>query len=154
MELSEEIKTIATITRHQKLVSHLLRKLARELENRADIHDLSKFQLDELEGFIEVNQVARKYPFGSDEYKKSLKNNKAIELHFSRNSHHPEYHIQEVESMELLDFVEMTIDWIAANKIYGNTPWGEALKRQEERFNLSNCHMTIINLIENFYRGE
>jgi len=145
--MNEETKTLATIIRHQKQVSFLLRELAREFERRADLHDMSKLQIDELEGFIEVNRIVREYAFGSAEYKNSLKDNKAIELHFSRNSHHPEYHQGGVNAMSFIDFIEMVIDWIAANKTYGTTNWDEAIKKQCERFDLTNCQLAVIGFI-------
>lgn len=146
--MNEETKTLATILRHQKQVSFLLRELAREFEKRADIHDMSKLGLDELEGFIEVNRIARQYPFGSTEYKDSLKDNKAIELHFSRNSHHPEYYKEGgVNAMSFMDFIEMVVDWVAANKTYGTTEWGDVIKVQKERFNLTNCQLALIGFI-------
>lgn len=146
--MNEETKTLATILRHQKQVSFLLRELAREFEKRADLHDMSKLGLDELEGFIEVNRIARQYPFGSTEYKDSLKDNKAIELHFSRNSHHPEYYKEGgVNAMNFMDFIEMVVDWVAANRTYGTTEWEDVIKVQKERFNLTNCQLALIGFI-------
>lgn len=152
--MNEETKTLATILRHQKQVSFLLRELAREFERRADLHDESKLQLDELEGFIEVNRIARQFPFGSPEYKQSLKDNKTIDLHFSRNSHHPEYWPDGVESMSFIDFTEMACDWIAANKTYNTTSWQEAITRQRERFNLTDSQLAFIALISDYFGLE
>jgi hypothetical protein len=150
--MNEETQTLATIIRHQKKVSFLLRELAREFERRADLHDESKLELDELEGFIEVNRIARTYPFGSPEYNASLKNNKAIELHFSRNSHHPENHPDSIEGMDFADFVEMTVDWIAANKTYGTTSWGDAMTEQQRRFAILPWRMALIETIANWFK--
>lgn len=152
-ELTEETKTLAIIIRHQKQVSFLLRDLARELERRADLHDMSKLQLDELEGFVQINQVLRDYAFGSPEYKESLKANNAVGLHLSRNSHHPEYHAGDVEVMGFIDFVEMVIDWKAASKTYNDTPWQDAIEKQRERFNLTDCQLAVIALMTEWF-GE
>jgi hypothetical protein len=152
--MNEEIKTLATIIRHQKKVSFLLRELAREFERRADLHDESKLQFDELEGFIEVNRIARQYAFGSPEYNESLKNNKAIELHFSRNSHHPEYHIDGIEDMDFIDFTEMVIDWIAANKTYNTTTWEDAMIQQQKRFAILPWRLALIETIVKWFKVE
>ena len=40
-DLTEEIKTITTITRHIALVRQALHKIADELIRRAEVHDLS-----------------------------------------------------------------------------------------------------------------
>ena len=152
--MNEETKTLAITLGHQKTVSFLLRELAREFERRADLHDTSKFQLDELEGFIEINQVLRDYEFGSPEYKSSLKENKAVALHLSRNSHHPEYHAGGVGAMDLIDFVEMVIDWVAANQTYGDTPWEKAIERQKDRFGLTDCQLAVIGLISEWLKYD
>lgn len=145
--MNEETKTLATILRHQKTVSYILRELARELERRADLHDSSKLSLDELEGFIEVNRIARKYPFSSKEYNESLKDNQAIALHFANNSHHPEYYKNGVSDMSFVDFLEMICDWKAANLTYGTTEWQDVLITQKARFNLGDCQMETIKLL-------
>jgi hypothetical protein len=145
--MSEEITTLVTMLNHRGQVSALLRELARQLEARADIHDLSKFRPDEFAGFVEVNRIAREHPYGSPEYKESLKDNHTIDLHFSRNPHHPEYHPSGVNGMNLIDFIEMVIDWIAASRTYGTTQWEQVIKTQQERFGLTDCQLSVITLI-------
>lgn len=149
--MNEEIKTLATILRHQKIVSFTLRELARELERRADLHDITKLQLDELEGFIEINQIARKHPFGSREYNESLKNNQAIALHFSRNQHHPEHYPDGIEDMDFCDFIEMVCDWIGASRTYNTTKWDDVVAEQQRRFPIMPWRLAVIeNLAEWF----
>lgn len=149
--MNEETKTLATIIRHQKQVSFLLRELAREFERRADLHDMSKFEFDELEGFIEVNRIARQHAFGSPEYNESLKDNKAIELHFSRNSHHPEYWPNQIEDMDFVDFAEMVIDWLAANKTYGTTAWPDVIEKQQKRFAIMPWRLAMIESLYEWF---
>lgn len=147
--MNDESKTIATITRHQRIVSFLLRELGREFERRADLHDLSKWSLDEFEGFVEINRIAREHPFGSKEYNDSIKNNKVVALHFSRNSHHPEYY-GGVDKMPFMDFLEMIVDWTAAHKTYGDTKWENSLAEHTKRFELSNTELEIINVLHDW----
>jgi len=150
--MNEEIRALATILRHQKMVSFLLRELAREFERRADLHDMSKLQLDELEGFVEINRIARQYKFGSKEYKETIGSHPCVKLHYSRNTHHPEYHQGGVRSMGLIDFMEMVIDWTAATKTYGNMSWEEVIQQQKKEFpQLSDCQLALISLIKEFY---
>lgn len=149
--ITDETKTLATIIRHRAQVSFLLRELAREFERRADLHDVSKFQLDELEGFVEVNRIAREHAFGSEEYNNSLKDNQAIALHFSRNPHHPEYHAGGINDMSFIDFIEMVVDWIAANKTYGTTKWEAVITEQKRRFNLVYPQLFLINFIAEWF---
>lgn len=143
-ELTEETKTLATILRHQKQVSFLLRELAREFERRADLHDMSKFQLDEFEGFCRLDN-ARKYEYGSEEYEARVHNNNAAQLHVTRNSHHPEYWPGGVADMSFADLVEMLCDWEIARQTRDtegdiNKTW---LARQK-RFNLSDQELYLL----------
>lgn len=150
--ISDETRTLATMIRHRAQVAFLLRELAREFERRADQHDLSKFELDEIEGFVEINRIAREHPYGSPEYNASIKDNKAVDLHYSRNSHHPEYHhLAGVNGMSFPDFVEMTMDWMAATKTYGTSKIEDVLVKQKKRFRLTDCQMAMIALIYDWF---
>jgi hypothetical protein len=94
----------------------------------------------EFAGFARINAIARVHKFGSEEYKASMQQEKAtINLHFSRNSHHPErpkligeaaestrgladdatYWSAHTEArMTFLDVIEMVCDWWGARKGY------------------------------------
>ena len=145
--LSEGIKTLTTILKHRGLVQKYLHILSQKLEIRAIAHDLSKLRIDEFSGFVAINKVAREHPYGSKEYKKSLKDNDVIDLHFSRNSHHPEYHEAQVADMGLFDIIEMVCDWKSASMTYGNTTLLEALEIQIKRFGLTKEQLYLIKLI-------
>jgi hypothetical protein len=95
----DETKTLVTIIRHINLVRFNLNKISHRLKERAIVHDSSKYALDEFEGFKEINRIAREHPFGSQAYKDSIKNNQAVALHYSRNSHHPEHYQGEIDEL-------------------------------------------------------
>ena len=145
--LPDEIKALVTIQRHITIVQKYLTRLSNRLAERALEHDLSKLSKDEFAGFVEINQIARLHPYGSPEYKASLAGNKTIDLHFSRNSHHPEYHPNGIDDMGLFDLIEMVIDWGAASLTYGQTNLQDSLVIQQKRFNLDDKMMWLINLI-------
>lgn len=142
--MNEETKTLATIIRHQKQVSFLLRELAREFERRADLHDESKLQLDELEGFIQLNSPY-KVEYGSLEYEATVQGISATGIHVSRNRHHPEYWPNGVADMNFADIIEMLCDWEVARQQRDseqdiNKTW---LSRQN-RFNLSDQELYLL----------
>ena len=145
--LTEETRTLITTIKHQKIVSFLLRELARQLEQRADMHDVSKWSIDEFAGFVEINRIARTHPYGSQEYKNSIKNNPAVKWHFSRNRHHPEFHPDGVNMMSFVDIVEMTCDWVGASATYGTTDIEKVIETQKERFGLSDSQLYLIELL-------
>lgn len=156
----EKVQVLNTMVHHRAEVQSALQVIVHKLERRAVRHDLSKFQEDEFEGFARINQIAREHPYGSAEYRAALKAEKpTIELHYSRNSHHPEYFKHPdfggyaAEGMRLLDLIEMVCDWYAAWKVYdGQRPleqrcsWKDNVAKQRERFsNLSDAQWFVID---------
>ena len=115
----EAVTVLTTMIRHRDELRIGLQKVTQELERRALAHDLSKLRPDEFEGFVEIQKVAREHVPGSDEYEASMRKSKCLDLHFSRNSHHPEFH-RGVGEMGWLDIIEMVLDWRAASLTYDN----------------------------------
>lgn len=137
-----------------------------ELERRVAVHDLSKLRDDEFAGFSRINAAARINKFGSPEYIEGMKREKpTIDLHFLRNSHHPErpklmgeqaeterglpddatYWAANTEArMTFLDVIEMVCDWWAARKGYNDTrPWPESV---ELNFQAKSKHLSAEQL--------
>jgi hypothetical protein len=147
METSSEIITLVKIIEHRQRVANLLRKLARDLEDRADRHDLSKFDLEEFGGFCQLDN-ARKYEYGSPEYEAIVHNNNAARLHVSRNSHHPEYWPDGILSMPLGDILEMLCDWeVARQQRDTETDIDKTWKTRQDRFGLSDYETRFLRQI-------
>ena len=127
------VDLIFSMMRHREYVKEGMHLIKAELERRALVHDLSKYKEDEYNGFAKLNSVARNFAYGSPEYIESMKAGKeVIDLHFSRNSHHPEYNNY---NMGWLDIIEMVVDWRAAWKGYeSGLTWEETVAKQRERF--------------------
>ena len=101
-----EIKTIQVIDRHRKIVANAIWHICDHLGERAEKHDDSKYNSDEFEGFSYFNTLDPDLEYGSEEYKKAIEKirphtEQATKLHYSRNSHHPEYY-ENIEDMSLL----------------------------------------------------
>lgn len=81
------------------------------LMRRAFVHDISKLNQDEFYGLatfaFDVASMTNKEIKRPSEEKLI-----PISLHWSRNSHHPEFH-EKVLNMSQLDMIEMTCDWHA-----------------------------------------
>lgn len=140
----EEISTFLEIIRHITRVRSYLEVIAYELLRRATRHDLSKYENDEFGGFVELK--AQKLEFTSEEYRKSLLSG-PIKLHFARNSHHPEYHQNGIDDMELFDIIEMVVDWKAANESYRDVPFDEMIQSQIKRFDMSSEQKYLMDKI-------
>jgi hypothetical protein len=148
----EEVKTLVTLLRHRRQVSHLLRELAREFERRAELHDLSVLELDEFEGRVQIQNIARTHKYDSPEYRQSLKET-SLNLHYERNDHHPEHYSNGVDEMGFTSFVEMVLDWLGASRTYRNTSFRDGLTEQTKRFKLQPDHLYLIDLIARHF-GE
>lgn len=131
---------LRSYSRHRDFVRLALLFVIQDIERRSLIHDASKMLDDEFSGFARINAVARVQKFGSEEYKTSMKGERpTIDLHFSRNSHHPErpallgekaeadrglpddftyWAARDGSRMTFLDVIEMVCDWWGARKGY------------------------------------
>lgn len=125
------IQLLRTMTVHLTELRRGMQAITQDLDRRALRHDLSKFLAGEFAGFARINAAARLHPYGSEEYKAGLRQEKeTIELHYSRNSHHPEH-----GPMSFLDIIEMVCDWRAAYLGYGSQgTWEENIERQKSRW--------------------
>jgi hypothetical protein len=117
---------LRSYSRHRDFVRLALTKVIHALERRAIEHDASKMSDDEFAGFARINAAARIDKFGSPGYKEAMEREQGIvNLHFSRNSHHPEYGYPRT----FLDVVEMVCDWWGARKGYDDPrSWMETVQ--------------------------
>lgn len=148
---SDMFGLLRSYSRHRDYVRLALLAVIHDIERRSLVHDASKMLDDEFSGFARINAIARVNKFGSEEYKASMRQERAtIDLHFSRNSHHPERpqllgQVAEAERglpddatywgahsaarMTFLDVIEMVCDWWGARKGYGDSrPWVESVE--------------------------
>ena len=139
------MKTLLKMLRHKALVTKNFEQLISKLKEREIMHDISKFQQDEFDGFSELDSAEVFKLYGTDEYKKKISKNEGIKLHYSRNSHHPEFYnnsdntytFLNIDFMSFLDVLEMVIDWKSACETY-STNFEDSLKFSIERFK-PNC---------------
>ncbi len=142
---------LRSYSRHRDFVRLALLAVIQDIERRSLTHDASKMLDDEFFGFARINAIARVNKFGSEEYKASMKQERStIDLHFSRNSHHPErprllgeaaekerglpddftyWQAHSSGHMTFLDVIEMVCDWWGARKGYGDSrSWAESVE--------------------------
>jgi hypothetical protein len=143
----DAINLLRSYTRHRDFVRLALHRVSNNLAERAIIHDASKLLDDEFGGFSRINKAARVQKFGSPEYAEGMKRERGvIDLHFKRNTHHPErasllvsqpwagaaaeqaYQLGVSEhEMSFLDVIEMVCDWWGAGRGYDDPrPWAES----------------------------
>lgn len=131
---------------HIKRVSALLNNFAIELLKRANIHDESKLHNPEKELFDELTPILKNLKYGSLEYQESLDKLKpALDHHYRINSHHPQYYTNGIDGMNLLDLVEMYLDWKAASERTNGGKMLKSIEINKDRFNMSDQLVNIFN---------
>lgn len=157
IEPVDGVQLLRSYLLHCRYVRRWLQRVAHGLLERAESHDDSKLFADEFAGFSRINKAAREHPYGSPEYRAGLKTEKpTIDLHYSRNRHHPEYaalqgdaaeierglpddatywEARQAAEMNFLDLIEMVCDWRGAYLGYGSQgTWEASMALQHERY--------------------
>lgn len=123
---------------HIAQVREFMLLFAKELMERALLHDQSKLKSPELEIFTEYTPKLKYSTYGSDEYKNFLKEMQvALDHHYANNSHHPEHYENGIRGMDLVDVVEMFCDWKAATMRHNDGDIMKSIEINKKRFNYS-----------------
>ena len=131
------IATINTI-KHKFWVMWYILKICWSLFKRGIAHDMSKFSKEEFGEFIKYTKFMKHTKYGSDEYYNYLEKLKpALSHHYSRNSHHPEYHTKFIR-MTSLDLLEMLADWGASVHRHKTSDLQNSFEINQKRFKYNN----------------
>ena len=139
--MSEFVKDLV---QHKKWVAENMQIAATDLFQRAAIHDNSKFEPEEFDLYEQVFPELQKHAYGSPELKAAYKQlGPALQHHLKVNRHHPEYHESGINSMNLIDVLEMVCDWMAASK-RSQTGIDKGLEINKERYGISDQLFEVI----------
>lgn len=138
--------------KHIKRIRELLKLIIKEIIFRGERHDNSKLISPEKEVFDKYTPKLKNSTYGSDEYKSFLKGmGKGLKHHYENNRHHPEYWKNGINDMDLVDIIEMLMDWKAASERHNDGDIMKSLEIQKDRFNISPQLIKIMkNTILNF----
>lgn len=113
--MSEAYDSSLDTMEHIKQVRTFLDEIVRNIQTRARVHDASKLEEPEKSAFDTMTPKLKGTTYGSEEYKSALAEMRGIlKHHYEANSHHPEYYINGIGGMSMLDLLEMLADWKAA----------------------------------------
>lgn len=131
--------------KHMDRVSKLIDNTVEELKDRAVNHDASKLSKEELDLFVEYTPRLKEVKYGSAEYKECLVGLKpALDHHYAVNRHHPEYHENGIEDMDLMDLLELVCDWKAASERHSDGCVYSSIEINKARFKISDQLATIL----------
>lgn len=153
MTLEQKATNYETM-KHIERVRNLLNVLVKDLLRRAEKHDQSKLESPEVELFTEMTPKLAACTYGSEEYERFRKElGPALAHHYANNSHHPEHYANGVNDMNLLDVLEMFVDWKAASERHNDGNLRRSIQINTSRFGLSPQLVQILNntvgLLEN-----
>lgn len=104
---------------HIASVRQSLDAVANVVRVRGRNHDRSKLSPEELPYFAVASSL-KTLKYGSREYQRALKQlGPALDHHYANNRHHPEHHEHGIKGMNLVDAIEMTVDWHCAAQRHG-----------------------------------
>ena len=150
MNLKQQATNYETML-HIQRVRNLLNTCVKVLLQRAEDHDQSKLSSPEVELFAEVTDKLKNCTYGSDEYKGYLQQLKpALDHHYAKNRHHPEHFPNGINDMNLLDLVEMFVDWKAASERHADGNLLKSIEHNAERFEMSPQLVKIFNNTVNY----
>lgn len=124
---------------HIQNVRLKLYAVVQDLLQRGAIHDASKLEEPEKSVYDKYTPMLAGLEYGSSAYRETLVKMKVgVDHHYSHNRHHPEYFPDGINAMNLIDLLEMLVDWKAAGERHKRVP-GDILKSIEinaERFKI------------------
>lgn len=138
--------------KHIRRVNELLLHFAMQLMKRAQVHDNSKLGIDEKPMFDTYTPLLKGMTYDSPEYKQCLSQLQlALNHHYKENSHHPEHYKNGVNDMDLLDIMEMFIDWKAATERHADGDIIKSIEINKSRFGISDQLSLIFqNTVKHF----
>jgi hypothetical protein len=137
---------------HKRTVLFLMQGLADEIIRRGYEHDNTKLEPPEKDLFDKYTPKLADCTYLSDEYKQFLVELKpALDHHYARNSHHPEYYEEGIRGMDLVDLLEMVIDWYASSMRHNNGDIIKSIELNKNRFQYDDILASIFKNTVNRY---
>jgi hypothetical protein len=139
--------------KHIRRVNEYMTIIFRDIQRRGLLHDMSKLEPLEKEGYDKFTPFLKKYTFGSKEYFETTRKMKPIlEHHYMKNRHHPEHFPDGIKGMNLVDLVELISDWKAASERDPNGDVMRGIDINAKRFNISDDLVQILkNTVKEYF---
>lgn len=137
---------------HMRMVGGIMAIIVNKILERSFVHDESKLSEPEKSIFDEYTPKLAGTTYGSEEYTIYLKEMKvALNHHYSVNRHHPEFHLNGIQDMNLVDIVEMLCDWRAATLRHNDGDIMKSIEINQKRFGYSDdMKQLMINTVKDY----
>jgi hypothetical protein len=121
---------------HKFFVAFYITRFSLMMIWRGLAHDNSKLRADEFKGYASVIDKLSGSTYGSSNFNANKEKIRAtIQLHYSRNSHHPEHH-KNFQNMDLYEISEMVFDWISAARRHKDGNVIRSILINQQRFGI------------------
>lgn len=146
--MTEKEQAVNFVTmRHIERVRNLINFVVQELLRRGELHDQSKLEQPEISLFAQYTDELAGLTYDSPEYKQNkARLSTALAHHYAKNRHHPEHFANGVEEMNLIDILEMFLDWKASSERHHDGNIRLSIKANANRFGLS---PQLVKILEN-----
>lgn len=131
--------------RHIFTVREHLDEILANLVRRGILHDASKLEDPEREGYDRLTTRLKDVTYGSEEYRAALDEAaETIAHHYAHNRHHPEHFPNGIADMTMLDLLEMLADWKAASLRTKGGSLAQSLPHNQQRWGIpDNLYLTL-----------
>jgi len=148
MELTLEQKATNWETmKHIDTVRMFMKLITDKLTERAVEHDKSKLAFPEVEMFTEYTPKLAQTTYGSPDYAEFLKQLKpALDHHYANNRHHTEHFKNGISDMNIIDLIEMFVDWKAATLRQKDGNLRKSIEINAVKYNIG---PQLVKLLEN-----
>ena len=152
MKITKSYDLTVDTNKHIIRVNELANVLSEIFLNQCKKHDESKLEDPEKSLFDIYSPKLKNCTYGSDEYKSYLKELKpALDHHYAKNFHHPEHYKNGIDDMDLIDLLEMFVDWKASSERHDSGDIIKSIEINKKRFNMSEQLANIfLNTINNY----
>lgn len=140
------------VLKHIRSVRAKLYVILNEISKRVLQHDKSKLEYPEYNLWCKMDEEPR-YKYGTKEYFDKIERNKHVfNLHYKHNTHHPEHYVNGILDMDLVDVLEMLIDWISYKDKIRISEAIELIEQQSRRYGLSEEFECVLkNTLINYF---
>jgi len=138
IKTDEDVFCVEKTMDHKRYVKGLMNKVAEMIKERGEKHDNTKLEEPEFSLFSKHTPRLAKLTYGSPEYKQALEDLKpALIHHYANSRHHTEHFANGIKDMNLVDIMEMFIDWYCASKRHDDGNIRKSIVINKERFGYS-----------------
>lgn len=141
--------------RHINTVRGLLDVIIVKLIECGVHHDESKLEEPEKSVVDEFTPKMKTMIYNSSEYLQCMEDMKPmLEYHYTHNRHHPQWHPNGVNGMNLVDIVELFCDWYAAAHRNVGGDIAKSIEIGKTRFGISDQLSQIITNTIKLFEGK